>query len=315
MNIIHLYIKLLLLVVLPLITGMAFSGHKYSKTVSSRLFALALYLFQTIIVVLAVWTAQLKNCSWILPIITLTGFTLSIFFALYCEKWLKHNNRQKGAFIFSICLSNNGYTLLGIVALIVFGDAGLAQATYAQFLIIPFLTLVCFPIARYYGGLNTNEEARKILLKNIFDKRNIPLVAMITGLLLNLSGIKRPVVFSTVIDFTVYIGTLISGIAVGLLFSRSNIFRYTKENIISIIYRTTLYPMFFLLCAKLFHLSQLDTFVLILFGITPSAIFSNLIADLFNLDKNLTNSIYIISTALFLIIILPVYLYITTILF
>ena len=71
------------------------------------------------------------------------------------------------------------------------------------------------------------------------------------------------------------------------------------------------YPLFFLLAARWLDLPRMESFILVLFGLVPSAIFSNLIADLFNLDRHLANSVYIISTLLFLMVSLPVYLCVT----
>lgn len=312
MNILNLYLTLLLLVVLPLAAGMAFSRKSWAATLSSFLFALALYLFQTLVAFLAVWNAQLLNNAWALPFITLTGWFASMAIALAAQPWLRHAPKQRGAFLFSTCLSNHGYTLLGIVALLVFGEVGLAQATYAQLLIVPFLILVCFPVARHFGGESKPTGVRQFLKENLLDKRNLPLLAMLSGLVLNLSGVERPALFSDVIRIAVYIGTLISGIAVGLLFNASKILTYRRENLFSILYRSTLYPLFFFGAAKLFGLGPLDTFVLVLFGIVPSAIYSNLISDLFKLDKNLANSVYIISTTLFLAIVLPVFLFVVS---
>ena len=310
MNILDLYTKLLVLVVLPLVGGMAFSRKKWSNPLASRLFALALYFFQTSVAFLAVWNAQLFNNSWSLPFIALAGWMMSLVIALAARPLFRHGQKQRGAFLFTVCLSNHGYTLLGIVALMVFGEAGLAQATYAQLLIVPFLILICFPIARHFGSEGEGLNIGQMLKSNLLDKRNLPLLAMLAGLALNVSGIERPPELTGWIRPLVYLGTVISGIAVGLLFNPSHVLAYKRENIFSVVYRSTFYPFFFFGAARLFGLNPLDTFVLILFGIVPSAIYSNLIADFFKLDKGLANSVYIISTALFLIAGLPVYLFI-----
>ncbi|WP_372807832.1 AEC family transporter [Pontiella sp.] len=308
MNVADLYLKLFLLVVLPLLCGMAFSKKPWSGAVSSRLFALALYAFQTSVAFLAVWNARLVNNAWALPFIALAGWFLSMAIGLAAQPFMRHDQPQRGAFLFTLCLSNHGYTLLDIVALVVFGEAGLAQATYTQLLIIPFLILVCFPVARHFGGGLQPGTVGQLLKQNLVDKRNLPLVAMLAGLVLNASGIPRPAVFGDVVHIAVYLGTLVSGVAVGLLFKASHVLAYKKENLFSIVYRSTLYPLFFFGAARLFNLNPLDTVILVLFGIVPSAIFSNLIADLFHLDKNLANSVYLLSTTLFLIVVLPVYL-------
>ncbi len=309
MSVLNLYIQLILLVVVPLIGGMLFSRKAWSRPLSSRLFAIVLYFFHTSIAILAVWQAQLSDRSWVLPFIALTGWCVSMSVAVAANRWMKHTPKQKGAFLFSIGLSNHGYTLLGIIALVTFGEAGLAQATYAQFFITPFLILVCFPIARFYGGTTPGVINRTFLRQNLFDKRNLPLMAMLIGLMLNLTGVERPVVFSAVLPSVVYLGTVLSGIAVGLLFNAARFLTYRRENLFSFAYRSTLYPLFFYGAARLLHLNQLDTFILLLFGIVPSAVFSNLIANMFDLDRDLSNSVFIFSTALFLIAALPLYLF------
>ena len=309
MNVLELYLKLILLVVAPLALGMLFSGKTWSNVLSSRLFGIALYVFHTSIALLAVWQAQLANRSWMLPFIALAGWLLSIGVAQLGNRWMRHPPKQKGAFLFTICLSNQGYTLLGIIALVVFGEAGLAQAIYTQFFITPFLILVCFPLARHYSADYQIESIGQFLKQNICDKRNLPLLAMAAGLILNVTGVERPAVFSRVVPVVVYCGTVISGLAVGLLFNPTRLLKYRKENLFSIIYRSTFYPLFFFGAAKVFRLDSLDTLVLVLFGIVPSAVFSNLIADMFKLDTDLTNSVYIVSTVLFLIFALPLYLF------
>ncbi|VGO15344.1 hypothetical protein PDESU_03927 [Pontiella desulfatans] len=310
MNLADLYLKLLLLVVLPLVCGMAFSKAAWSGRVSSRLFALALYLFQTLVAFLAVWNAQLINKAWVLPFVALAAWFLSLGIGLLAQPIMKHTAKQRGAFVFTVCLSNHGYTLLGIVALVVFGEEGLAQATYTQLLIVPFLILVCFPVARHFGGEVQGGSIGRMLRQNLVDKRNLPLLAMLAGLALNLTGVERPALFSEVVRIAVYVGTIISGVAVGLLFKASHVLHYKKENLFSLIYRSTLYPLFFIGAARLFHLNPLDTCILTLFGIVPSAIYSNLIADFFNLEKDLANSVYIISTTLFLVVVLPIYVFV-----
>jgi len=308
MNVPGLYLQLLALVVLPLVVGMVFSRGRHARAVASKLFAFALYFFQTLIPFLAVWKARLGERSWIIPVITVTGWIVSIGAAYLAELWLKHPPRQKGSFLFTACISNHGYSLLGIIALMVFGEAGLAQASYGQLFFMPFLIFICFPIARAYGDDHGRQGVKWSLKENIFDRRNLPLVAMIAGLVLNLSGTQRPAVCSQVVPIAVYCGTLVSGVAVGLLFNPSSIFRYPRENLFSLIYRSTLYPLFFFVLARLLGLGRIDTCVLTLYGIVPSAIFSNLIADMFKLDSDLANSVYIVSTGIFLVVVLPLYL-------
>jgi hypothetical protein len=73
------------------------------------------------------------------------------------------------------------------------------------------------------------------------------------------------------------------------------------------IYRLTLYPAMFAGMALVCGLGALDTSILVLFGLVPSALFSNLVADFFDLDTDMTASIFAVGTLLFLFLVLPVY--------
>jgi hypothetical protein len=278
------------------------------RKVSSFLFSLAFFLFQTTLSMLTVWQADLSNESWMLPFIVLGGWIFSIGVVRFASRWFDHCNRQKGAFLFSNCLSNHGYTLLGIIAYMLYQEEGLAQATYAQFFIVPFMVFFCIPAARHYGGANSGHEGwLRILLANTLDKRNLPMVAMLTGLALNMAGIERPTLLGNLIRPFIYVGTVVSGIALGIGFRPSRLFQYKLEIAFAILYRITIYPAWFLLVCFATGQNTLDTRVLLLFGLVPSAVFSNMLADFFDLDGGMTNAVYAFSTAFFLILVLPLF--------
>jgi len=105
----------------------------------------------------------------------------------------------------------------------------------------------------------------------------------------------------------IFLGTATSSCAIGLLFSGFHLGRYWRENAISFLYRSSLYPLFYFGLARAVRLSPLDTAILVLYGLVPSALLSNLLAVFFELDTDLTSSIFLVSTALFLLLVLPVF--------
>jgi predicted permease len=48
--------------------------------------------------------------------------------------------------------------------------------------------------------------------------------------------------------------------------------------------------------------------ILVLYGLVPSALLANLLAVFFDLDSELTSSMFLVSTLLFLVFVLPVFL-------
>ena len=53
---------------------------------------------------------------------------------------------------------------------------------------------------------------------------------------------------------------------------------------------------------------HLDTMILVLCGLVPSALYASLVADLYGLDTDLSSSMFAVSTVLFTLIVLPLYL-------
>lgn len=289
----------------PVILGMLLRRIGVPRTVSRRLFAWALYFFQTGISFLAVWVARLGGEAMLLPAIALVGWLVAAGSTWLADRAFDHTPAQRGAFLMTGCMSNHGYTLLGIVAFMLFGEAGLAQATYVQFFFIPFMVLFCFPVARSLGK-GADIHPRHFWRQMLFDSRNLPLVAMVLGLGLNLGGVPRPDLAAPFLKLLVYSGTIISGVAVGLQLRRSQR-SYLGENIWSLVLRSTLYPGCYLLMAWALGLDGMDTRILILYGLVPSALFSNLVSDLFGLDTDLTNAVFVGGTAIFLVVVLPLY--------
>lgn len=275
-----------------------------------RLFNVAFYGCQMLITVSSLWIARIDRSSAAMPLLATSGWLLTAGVAWLLSVRLGHARPQRGAFIATMSQSNNGFTLLGFVALVLFDEAGLAQAVYTQTLNNPYLLLFCFPIARLYSSAAAGKTLRQIVLANLKDSRVLlPLAIIGAGLALNLSGVPRPQLVGSAVRPLIYLGTAASGIAVGLLFRGAQLKRYWRENLISFSYRSTLYPLYYALLAWLFGLGPLDTRILILYGLVPSALLANFLAVSFELDTELTSSIFVVSTITFMVAVLPAYAY------
>lgn len=302
------YLGIVAWIGLPILLGIALSRLGVPKGAARTCFRIAFYGCQTTVTVLAVWIARTSSNAAFLPVLALSGWVLSAGVGWLTSRRLGHAPRQRGAFIAVLCMSNNGITLLGFVALALFGEAGLAQAAYAQLLYTPFFLLFCFPMARYYGSGRDRVGLLRLLVGNVRDPQVfVPLFAMFVGLSLNAAHVSRPLLASALARYLIYIGTAISSVAVGLLFSGLHLARFWRENALSFLHRSTLYPLFYAGLAALLGLSALDTKILVLYGLVPSALLANLLGLFFDLDTELTSSVFLVSTTLFLLLVLPVY--------
>lgn len=294
----------------PLLFGAIWAKLGAPASASRLLFDIAFFGCQTTITVCALWIARIDRSSALLPMLATSGWLLTAGVAWLVSHWLGHGRARRGAFIATMCQSNNGFTLLGFVALVLFGEAGLAQAAYSQALNAPYLLLFCFPVARIYSsaGASAGKSLGRILLDNVTDPRvYLPLATIGAGLLLNRLEVPRPAAVSHAIRPLIYLGTACSGTAVGLLYRGALLSRYWRENAVSFGYRSTIYPLYYAALAWLFGLGALDTRILILYGLVPSALLANYLAVYFGLDTELTSSVFVVSTLLFLVLVLPAY--------
>lgn len=294
----------------PVAVGAIWAHFGAPASASRRLFNFSFYGAQTFITLCSLWIARIDRTSVVMPLLSTSGWLLTAGFAWLVSRWLQHPPARRGAFIASMSQSNNGFTLLGFVALVLFGEAGLAQATYSQAFSAPFLLLFSFPIARSNSPLGgaAGKSFRRVLLDNVLDPRVfLPLATISCGLALNLLGVPRPAVVGSVVRRLIYLGTATSGCAVGLLYRGALLSRYWRENAVSFAYRSSLYPLFYAALALLFGLDPLDARILILYGLVPSALLANYLAVLFELDTDLTSSVFVVSTVAFLASVLPAF--------
>ncbi|HYJ08303.1 MAG TPA: hypothetical protein VEX18_04825 [Polyangiaceae bacterium] len=294
----------------PVLLGVAWQRLGAPASAPKRLFNIAFYGCQMSITLSSLWIARIDRSSATMPLLAVSGWLLTAGVAWLLSVRLGHARPQRGAFIATMCQSNNGFTLLGFVALVLFEERGLAQAVYTQSLNNPYLLLFCFPIARLYSSSASGKSLGQIVFENLKDARVLlPLVIIGAGLALNFFGVPRPQSLGSLVRPLIYIGTACSGIAVGLLYRGAQLKRYWRENLVSFGYRSTLYPLYYAGLAWLCGLSALDSRILILYGLVPAALLANFLAVSFELDTDLTSSVFVVSTVTFLFVVLPAYAY------
>ncbi len=161
----------------PVVLGVLWRRFGAPASASRRLFDFAFYGCQTFITLLLALGSRASivrrcSCRCSRP----SGWLLTAAFAWLVSVWLQHPPARRGGFIAAMSQSNNGFTLLGFVALVLFSESGLAQATYSQALAAPFLLLFSFPVARIYShaGAASGKSLGRILLDNVTDAEGVP---------------------------------------------------------------------------------------------------------------------------------------------
>jgi hypothetical protein len=115
-------------------------------------------------------------------------------------------------------IANLGFTMGAFVNFALFGEQGLAVAQMYTLFWELGMVLVLYPVARHYGH-GGGAPLWKLILANFRDVRSLPLVAAIIGLTLNRLGVPRPEIIgrSGAVNVLIIVGTVVAFFTTGLL--------------------------------------------------------------------------------------------------
>ncbi len=293
-------IRIIFLLFLPLMVGYFIKG-KISKSneLSSKLIrALTAYLIP-LISFIAFWQIKIEIKLITLPLIGIFLTTAAGLVGFVFSKIHQLTKKQCGTYLAGAAFSNIGWgggTLLGYIFL---GQAGVALAlAYGLYFNFYYYTLG-FGLASHYG----DETSTKPNLRKIFSNKLVylPLSGVILGILFSLFKIGFPFVLQRINDYLILPFSIISSFAIGLTLYLRNVWQctYNKNVYFSLsLIKFIFTPLLGLLFAYLFGLSTLMAKVVFIMSLMPAAESSMHISRIFNLDQNLANSNYLVTTFL-----------------
>lgn len=291
--------------IISLATGYLMKGRGIFTEKNSKLFILiGVLFFETPIVFFALWNLSItKEFIW-LPasgfILTLCMSAISFFIA----KLKNLENRKIGAFVFSSALSNQGYTMGGFICYLFYGEKGFGLSVLYLLYYHLFVYLLAYPLANY---LSENSEKYFVnqITQNFKDIRFLPVYMMLLGLALNGFGISAPEWSSTLIGYMIPPATAVILFAIGIQIN------FSMDAFKEAMVWKLLFLKFFIspiLAIAFFQLVCLDGIsqkVIFIQASMPSAIYSVVISNLFNLDKTLATKLFISSHIFFFLCIFP----------
>ncbi len=275
-----------------------------------------LLFFMPLSLLCAVWSLKFSDARLaFLPLLGIGALLLGGVLAIGASRVLGHNPRQTGA-MFCCGSFSNIASIGGLVCYFFLGEAGFAMLfLYKAFEEVLYYT-VGFPLAKHLSGQTKGQPGfgsyAAALAKDPF-----VLVALSTlslGTALNLTGVPRPDVFETVTGVLVTVGTVALLASIGLALRFSGLGGYFRESIAASIIKFVLVPAFVWFAAWVLglHLVQggLPFKAVLIGGSMPVAFTSLVAASLFDLDLDLANVCWLVTTCA-LILVLP-WLYIVT---
>ena len=276
-----------------------------------RLQKIALLGLNPIAIVGAIWIVQIKDASLIaLPFIGFFALLIGGVFALGGARMLKLAPKKTGAMFGCGSFTNIG-SIGALICFVFLGEAGFALVPiYKIFEEVSYYS-IGFPIAKYYSGAMEEDASVTERLKGLTRDPFI-LVAvssLIVGALLNMSGLDRPMIYGTVNAVIVPLTTILLLTSIGLALRFSRVGNYLKECASVSVIKFILVPICATSLAWAIGFGTIENGlplkVVLILSSMPVAFNALIPPSIYDLDLDLANSCWFVTTAL-LMVVLPV---------
>lgn len=291
-------------IVVPLVIGYILkSKTKINKEKIDKLITIDIFVVYPILNMLSYWIINFNKTLIWLPIFGLINPILAGGLAFLSGKNKFEDHLEKGSYIVSYMLSNRG-TIGGLVAFILLGQVGYAYSNFALLFNTITLYMIAYPVAGYYGnkGKNTKTPLRKIF----FSKAQFPMVGLFLGLILNLSGVKRPEVFSDVFNIIIHLGAWFALLPIGMGIEFSEMKKYKKLIPEVTFFKFIIMPLIMFCLASILIKDEIMLKTIIIHSSVPAAINSVIVTRIKKLNINLTMMVFVSTTTLYILLVFPI---------
>jgi predicted permease len=281
--------------------GLGYAFRRY-QAATPRIMFLALLCLETPIFFFSFWSLDFAQIAFYAPIPVLAIFAmlLPMLLAVSWAPKLGLDRLGQGSFILASAFSNVGTTGGAFICYLLFGLPGLALA-YLFLSPYPLIVFTLgFSIAKNYASdcCLTWRDYVKNILANLISA--VPLAGIALGALINLMGV-RPISGVTLwIDAIIKIDLALMCFAIGMTLKPAQFFRPWRVVWSVAAIKFLALPIFAFVCALLFYggLTPLPAKILLIQCAMPPAIYAVITANLYRLDKNIANAIWISNTLL-----------------
>ncbi len=270
---------------------------------SKRLIRINLMTAEPLIILWSIWGLNLAREFIFLPIIGMALVLVGTIAGRFVVPLLGFAPRTRASFLISSSIANQGYPMGGFLCYLLMGEEGLGISFIftAYFMFCVFFLL--FPYAQKVSSQST--YSLKFMKEFIINRQNMPIYAIMIALGLHALHIQRPDVYFP-IDILLLISIGIGYLSLGCNFNFTDMRTTYRAHLSLAGIKFLIVPVVAFIIVEIMHLEGNLKAVILLESFMPAAVYSVVTSVLFDLDAELSSSLFVCNTLIFLFLVLPV---------
>lgn len=274
----------------------------FGTDISQRLVRMNIWGLTPVLAILTLWVLPLNySLIWLPAIGVLLCLVPGIAAYFRVEKKFP-DPLDKGSYVLSAILSNTT-TLGGLCAYIFYGETGFAAGQMVVMLQNVVMFSFCFPLAAYYyqksiGGCLGRQSVSAIFIT----PNQLPVAGTVVGLLLNLSGITRPVLAALAVDPLVHISAWTILVPVGYSLDIAGMRNYYGKLLDLLPVKFVLTPLtaYLLVNGLMANGDRTILNTVVLLAAMPTAVNTVIAAQVNQLNVNIATAAFVLTTFVFI---------------
>lgn len=261
---------------------------------------------------LSVWGTRLEAGDFLLPVLGAAHVVLMGFLSLALSGWVAKDRPERGLFAIAGGTGNNGFTMGAFVLYLLYGEPGMGLSNVYILLFMPVAVLVMFPLARHYASEGPAGPITALIRRSLLDWRSLGLPMALAGIGLSVGGVERPAVVASwhLLDLLVCVLTPLAFFGIGLRLHFSKVRPLARMLVGLGLVRFVLGLLVGVALAGLTRLTpwpftDLRWDVFLVQSFVPTSVTMVAIANMFNLRPNEASVLFVVNTAAYLVLVLP----------
>ncbi len=265
---------------------------------------------------LSVWGTRLQPGDAVLPVMASAHAVVMLFASLALAGLFTQDRQERGLFALAGGVGNNGFTMGAFVLYLLYGEPGMGLANIYILLFVPVMVLVMYPIARHHAARQPGESVLSLVWRSAFDWRSVGLPATALAIALSAFAVPRPTWISAahVVDILVYVVTPLAFFGIGLRLHFSRVWPLWRLLLGLALVRFGVCAAAGVGLAALtwltpWPLRDLRWNVYVIQAFVPTSVTMVAIANMFGLHPREASVLFVVNTATYLGLVLPVVLW------